>query len=124
MINDRKSYMSCMISACEQKNILNWEVVRPHAENEFLGLLLMLEWVGKKQKDIHMSTELARIYIDMQKNTMRNRLMSLAGLTLKDAESIIARAVDSIRKDFYEKTEGIDYLNGSSWQQHRTAAHN
>jgi len=116
--------MSCMITACEQKNFLNWEVVRPHAENEFTGLLLMLEWVGKMQKDIHMSTELARIYVDLQKNTMRNRLMSVAGVTLKDAEGIINRAIESIRKDLFEQMEGVDYLNGCSWQQFKNTARN
>jgi hypothetical protein len=111
--------MSCMLKACEQKNTWNWETIRPHAENEFRALLLMLEWVSKMQREIHMSTELALIYISVQKNAMRNRLMALPGVTLKDAEGIIGRAIDSITEDLYEKMDGVDYLNGFS--KHQTA---
>jgi hypothetical protein len=67
----------------------------------------MLEWVRKMQKDSQMSTELARIHIDIQKNTMRTRLMALPEITMVDAEHIINGGIDSIRKDLYEKMEWV-----------------
>jgi hypothetical protein len=107
MINEHNRYINRMLEVCEQHPVLNWKTIRPHAENEFRGLLLMLEWLKKMKKENDMSTELARIHVDIQKNTMRTRLMSLPDVTLINAESIINLAIDSIRKELYDEMEWV-----------------
>jgi hypothetical protein len=38
---------------------------------------------------------------------MRTRLMAIPGISMIDAEHIINCAIDSIRKDVYEKTDWV-----------------
>lgn len=103
MMSEQNNYLNRMLKACEQKPVSNWETIRPYAENEFRGLLLLLDWVGNMKKYGEMDTELARIHIDIQKNTMRTRLMVLPDVTLTEAELIINHAIDSIRQELYQK---------------------
>ena len=54
-----------------------------------------------------MTTEQARVYIDIHKNTMRTRLMTLPNITIIDAEHIINTGIDSIRKELYSQMEWV-----------------
>ncbi len=67
----------------------------------------MLEWINKMNRQNEMSTEQARIHIDIQKNTMRTRLMTLPNISMMDAEHIINTAIDSIRKKLYEQMDWV-----------------
>jgi hypothetical protein len=107
MPKEPSAYIIRMLQACENTEIPGWDTVKPHAENEFRGLLLMLDWLNKMQRDSEMSPTLARIHVDIQKNTMRTRLMALPGITLVLAEQIITGGIDSIRKDLYAEMEQV-----------------
>ncbi|MES2559715.1 MAG: hypothetical protein V4590_08250 [Bacteroidota bacterium] len=96
-----------MLTACEKIDIKQWDTIKPHAEHEFKGLLIMLEWINKMNRQNEMSTEQARIHIDIQKNTMRTRLMTLPNISMMDAEHIINTAIDSIRKKLYEQMDWV-----------------
>lgn len=100
-------FLATMVNACEQAQFAHWQQVKPHAENEFNSLLQIIEWLWEMRKKNEMSTEQARIHIDIQKNTMRTRLMTLPLVSMVEAEQIINTAIDSIRKDLYAKTDWV-----------------
>ena len=68
---------------------------------------MMLDWINKMNDQKEMTTEQARIHIDIQKNTMRTRLMALPAITMIDAEHIINTAIDSIRPKLYEQMDWV-----------------
>lgn len=103
MKRDRQSYLKLMLRACEEQQIEQWQNIKAHAENELRSLLLMIEWLAEMKTAGEISTEQARIHIDIQKNTMRTRLMSLPGISMVAAEHLINNAIDSVRKDLYEE---------------------
>ncbi len=96
-----------MTNACEKMSISHWESIKPYAEHEFKGLLMKLEWINQMKRQKEMTTEQARVYIDIHKNTMRTRLMTLPNITIIDAEHIINTGIDSIRKELYSQMEWV-----------------
>jgi hypothetical protein len=96
-----------MLDACSRANFVHWTTIRPHAENEFNSLLQILNWLSEMRNKNEMTTEEARIYIDIQKNTMRTRLMSLPLVNMVEAEQIINTSIDSIRKDLYTNMDWV-----------------
>jgi hypothetical protein len=96
-----------MLDACEETAVNAWHLVKPYAEIEFTGLLHMIDWLHRMKQQSKLTTEEARIHIDIQKATMRTRLMAIPGISMTDAERIINCAVDSIRKDVYDKTNWV-----------------
>lgn len=67
----------------------------------------MLFWLDEMKHSGEMDTEQARIHIDIQKTTMRTRLMALPGISVVEAEHIINDAIDSIRKEIYDNLEWV-----------------
>lgn len=107
MDTTQNALIQLMLNACEKIAIPHWEQIKPHAEHEFRGLLMMLEWINKMNRQQEMTTEQARIHIDIHKNTMRTRLMSLPNITMMDAEHTINTGIDSIRKQLYDKMDWV-----------------
>jgi hypothetical protein len=107
MDTTQNALIQVMLNACEKIAITQWEQIQPHVEHEFRGLLIKLEWINHMNRQREMTTEQARIHIDIQKNTMRTRLMALPAITMIDAEHIINTAIDSIRKQLYDKMEWV-----------------
>lgn len=104
---NQRNLLHQMLDACRTMHIPQWDSIKPHAEHEFEGLLIKLNWIKEMKQQKEITTEQARIHIDIQKNTMRTRLMTLPNLTMIDAEHIINTAIDSIRQQLYEETEWI-----------------
>jgi hypothetical protein len=107
MKTNETKHLSAMMMTCEQAHFAHWQTIKPQAENEFRGLLLMLDWIKDMKLKNAITTEQARIHIDIHKNTMRTRLMSLPDVSMTDAEHIINSAIDSIRKDIYDKLDWV-----------------
>jgi hypothetical protein len=107
MNHTHSQHLSTMIKACIEARFANWTAIQPHAENEFNSLLLILQWLTEMRKKGEMTTEQARIHIDIQKNTMRTRLMTLPSVSMVEAEHIINTGIDSIRKDLYAKIDWV-----------------
>jgi ERCC4-type nuclease len=107
MNTTQTALIQLMLNACEKMTIQQWDLIKPHAEHEFRGLLMMLEWTNTMNRQREMTTEHARIHIDIHKNTMRTRLMSLPNITMIDAEHIINTAIDSIRKQLYDRMDWV-----------------
>jgi hypothetical protein len=101
------SYLSTIITACEKSGFTQWDIIKPHAENEFKSLLLMLTWVNDMRQKQEMNIEQARIHIDIQKTTMRTRLMALPDVGMLNAEHIINTGIDSVRKDIYKQMDWV-----------------
>jgi hypothetical protein len=107
MNHTQAQYLSTMVNACSKAQFNNWDSTRPHAENEFNSLLQILLWLAEMRKSNEMTTEQARIRVDIQKNTMRTRLMTLPSVGMVDAEHIINTGIDSIRTDFYTHMDWV-----------------
>lgn len=107
MNTTQHNLLNLMLNACETMHIPQWEVIKPHAEHEFEGLLIKLNWIMEMKQQQEMNTEQARIHIDIQKNTMRTRLMALPSLSMLEAEHLINTAIDSVRQKIYEETDWI-----------------
>lgn len=103
----QNQYIPVMIDACKKSNFKHWNSIEAHAENEFRSLVLMLKWLNEMRTNKEMTTEEARIHIDIQKNTMRTRLMALPNITMVESEHIINKAIDSIRPDLYAQMDWI-----------------
>lgn len=107
MSNTPALYLKLMLNGCDFAQIPHWEMIRPHAENEFRGLILIIKWLSNNRKEHSMSIEQARIHIDIHKNTMRTRLMALPGIDMIIAENIMNTAIDSIRKELYTEMDWV-----------------
>lgn len=104
---DQNNYLTKMLRSCENENIKQWNILKPHVENELRSLLLMIEWLIQMKSAGEINTEQARIHIDIQKNSMRTRLMSLPGVSMIESEHLINNAIDSVRKELYNQIEWI-----------------
>ena len=96
-----------MLAKCEQLQINDWARLKPLIAGEFESFLLMLKWIKEMRVNNEISIEQARIHIDIQKNTMRTRLMALPAISMVDAEHIINIGIDSIRKKLYEQMDWV-----------------
>jgi predicted DNA-binding protein (UPF0251 family) len=103
----QQKYLKKMVDSCESSRIVFWPEIKQYAEHEFKSLLLMIDWLEQMKLQEEMSTEQARIHVDIQKNTMRTRLMALPGIDMIIAEKIINSAVDSIRKELYNEADWV-----------------
>ena len=96
-----------MLESCKQTQFVHWQLIKPHAEIEFKSLLLTLNWLNEMKLKQEMSTEQARIHIDILKTTMRTRIMALPQVGMIEADQIINTAIDSIRKDIYKQMDWV-----------------
>ncbi len=74
---------------------------------ELESLLLMLIWLNDMMEKKELSIEEARIHVDIQKNTMRTRLMTLRGMSLLESEHLINAAVDAVRPEIYSEVKNV-----------------
>lgn len=96
-----------MLSACVDKHFIHWHQAESLIQVEFNSLLLMIRWLNDMKSQSEMTTEQARIHIDIQKNTMRNRLMALPNIPLIEIEQMINTGIDSIRKELYREMDWL-----------------
>lgn len=107
MNTTQAQYLSTMLDACDKADFAYWHNIKPHAETEFNSLLQILLWLARQRQNNEITTEQARIHVDIQKNTMRTRLMTLHSISMVEAEHIINTAIDSIRADFYTQMDWV-----------------
>ena len=91
--------LQTMLNACENAQIENWNDLKPLVSGELSNFLLMLTWIKDMKQKQEMGIEQARVYVDIQKTTARNKLMVLPGLDVIKVDNILNQSVDSIRKD-------------------------
>ncbi len=91
-----------MLAKCEQLQINDWARLKPLIAGELDSFLLMLKWIKEMRVNNEISIEQARIHIDIQKNTMRTRMMAYPGLTLVTSDNILNECIDQIRLEIYE----------------------
>lgn len=105
MLWDQNTYLNLMLQASNTRNLEGWGRFKPTIENELLCLLLMLEWLVKMRSTGEMNTEQALIHIDIQKNTMRMRLISILDFSVEEADNTINNAIDCVRKELCTKMD-------------------
>lgn len=91
-----------MVQVFEKLEVDNKEMLAPMVRNELNSFVLMLLWIKDMQQSSEMDTTQARIHIDIQRHTMRTRLMSFPGITLHGAEDILNQCIDVVRKDIFD----------------------
>lgn len=81
--------------------------------NEFLvkseldSFILMLKWLRSMKDASEITIEQARIHVDIQKSTMRARLMVMPGMDMLSAEKLLNQAFDSVRREVFNYLEWI-----------------
>lgn len=90
------------MEVCEELLVNDLNQLKPRVANEFNSFVLMLEWLRDMKQKNEINAEQARIHIDIQKNTMRTRLMSMPGIDMFAAENLLNKSIDGIRKEIYE----------------------
>jgi hypothetical protein len=91
-----------MMNVCESMKIPAWSQVKPMVANELNSFILMLTWIKQMQEQQLFTKEQARIHIDIQRTTMRTRLMALPEIDILTADHLLNNCVDAIRKEIYE----------------------
>jgi hypothetical protein len=81
--------------------------VQFYIAGEFSSLLSTVAWVQKMKSVGLLNQEEARIHIDIQKTTMRTRLMALPAMSMVASERLINTAIDSIRKPVYDEIHWV-----------------
>jgi len=107
MNNTNPILLNKIMNACNQAHFDQWKAMSTYAENEFRSLLLLIDWIGEMRLKNIITIEEARIHIDIQKNTMRTRLMALPQINMLEADHIINTGIDGIRKELYETMEWV-----------------
>lgn len=91
-----------MMLTFEQQDIENKKMLSPIIHNELNSFVLMLLWIKDMQEKSEMDAAQARIHLDIQRHTMRTRLMSFPGISVQRADSLLNQCVDVIRKDIFD----------------------
>lgn len=91
-----------MVTACENMQLRNWNELKARINNELQSFTLMLKWLKDMREKGEIGPEQARIHIDIQRNTMRTRLMAMPGMDMLMAENLLNVAIDAVRKDIYD----------------------
>jgi hypothetical protein len=95
--------LDIMLSTCASSGFTHWNQAENFLKVEFNSLLLMVKWLNEMKLQGEMTTEQARIHIDIQKNTMRTRLMALPNMPVVEIEHMMNAGIDSIRKELYSE---------------------
>jgi hypothetical protein len=93
-----KKMFVAMVDACENLKVDNWSDIKLFVINEMKSLVTMIEWLKKMKQYDGMDAERARVHMDIIRNTMRIRLITLPGVDIILAERIMNTCYDSIRK--------------------------
>lgn len=86
-----------MIGAVKEQLSVHWKEARPFAENEVKAFAENVKLIAKLKLENKINEEQARLYIDIQKNSMRIVLLSIEGLGLLAVEAAINAAIDVIK---------------------------
>ena len=91
-----------MVAACEEMKLADWKHLRPMVAAELQSLILMIKWLKEMQQEQQINVSEARIHLEIQKSTLRTRLMALPQLSILQVDELLNKAIDAVRKDIYE----------------------
>ncbi|HSJ67593.1 MAG TPA: hypothetical protein VK921_07960 [Anditalea sp.] len=96
-LNKEQIYEDMMVAV---KSILdhNWKRAKPFAEKQIMLFTESLETIERLKDQEILSEEQAKIYIDIQKRSLRIALMTVDGLEALAVEKAINTALDLVKK--------------------------
>lgn len=86
-----------MINAAKGEFSDHWKEVKPYAEKEFKSFAENIKLIAQLKLDGKINEEQAKLYIDIQKSSMRIVLLTIQGLGLLTVEAAINAAIDTIK---------------------------
>ena len=86
-----------MIEAAKGQLTNHWKEAKPYMENETRAFAENIKLVAKLKLAGSISEEQARLYIEIQKNSMRIVLLTIEGLGILAVEAAINAAIDVVR---------------------------
>lgn len=75
----------------------HWNEVKPFAEQEFKALAENLQLIGKLKLDGRINEEQAKLYIEIQKSSVRIVLLTVEGLGILAVEEAINAALNVVK---------------------------
>lgn len=86
-----------MLTAAKGKLTSHWKEVKPYAEKEVNSFAENIKLIAELKMKGKITEEQARLYIDIQKSSMRIVLLTIEGLGILAVESAINAAIDVIK---------------------------
>lgn len=86
-----------MLSAVKGQLKDHWNEARPYAEKELKSFTENIKLIAKLKLQGKKNEEKARLYIDIQKSSMRIVLLTIEGLGILAVEAAINAAIDVIK---------------------------
>lgn len=86
-----------MLDAAKGKLTNHWSEAKPYAEKEIKSFAETIKLVTELKVQGKISEEQAKLYIDIQKSSMRIVLLTIEGLGILAVEAAINAALDIIR---------------------------
>lgn len=94
---DFSALVADMLAAARAKLVDHWKDARPYAESEFQAYTRNLAFIANLKEDGKITEEQAKLYLDIQKNSMRTVLLTIEGLGILAVEAALNAALDVIR---------------------------
>lgn len=94
---DVKEILARMLTAAKDIFTDSWKDVKPYVENEFKAYTQNLLLINKLKLENKIDEEQARLYLEIQKSSMRTILLSIQGISIITLENAINAAIDIIK---------------------------
>jgi len=94
---DFEKLIQDMLKAVEGKLINHWSEAKPYAEKEIKSFSENIKLITQLKADKKITEEQAKLYIDIQKSSMRIVLLTIQGLGILAVESAINAAIDVVK---------------------------
>jgi hypothetical protein len=94
---DYSELVKKMLDAAKGVLSEHWNEARPYAEKEFSSLAANVKLIASLKAEDKITEEQARLYMDIQKSSIRVVLLTIQGLGILAVESAINAALDIIR---------------------------
>lgn len=86
-----------MVDAVKGPLTDHWKEAKPYAEKEIKSFAENIKLIAKLKLEGKITEEQARLYIDIQKSSMRIVLLTIQGLGILAVENAINAAIDVIK---------------------------
>ena len=98
-----------MLGIAKDKLETNWNEAKPFAEKEFTAFAENIKLIASLKAEGKINEEQAKLYLDIQKSSMRIVLLTIEGLGLLAVESAINGSINAVKKTV-NKAIGWDIL--------------
>ena len=94
---DYSQLLKDMLAAMKQSFTNDWNDAQPYAKAELNSFVDNIKLINRLKSDGKITEEKAKLYLEMQKGSMRIVLLTIDGLTILAVENAINAALDVVR---------------------------